>query len=103
MPSQRKGDIAHLKRIVGLDIMSDELGHPFIPFHLDILRALRRVMEKLTRTTFGFRVHCGEIVPIPVRDAAKHGEMEAARSLHLSIVQRCVRAMFRPIFVNGKL
>jgi hypothetical protein len=82
--------------------MSDELGHPFIPFHLDIFRALRRVMEIKTRRTFGFRVHCGEIVPIPVGDVAKHPDMERVRRLHMSVVDRCIKALFATKFAEGE-
>jgi hypothetical protein len=86
-------------------IAADELGHPFIPFHLDIFRAVRRCAEALTGNTFGFRVHCCEILPFPLGDAGKHastsGEMERVRLLHIDIVIKCVRAMFQLTYSRG--
>jgi hypothetical protein len=86
--------------------MADELGHPFIPFHLDVFRAVRRAIEATTGHTFGFRVHCCEILPFPLGEAGKHtsisADMQRVRVKHVGIVVRCLRAMFRNTYCNGE-
>ncbi len=94
-------ELQYLRRIVGFDIMSDELGHPYVPFHLDIFRAIRHAMEDLTGSTFGFRVHCGEIVPIPASELSI--AMEDARQRHVDIVKICLQGILETKFREGTI
>ena len=63
-----------LHRIVGFDIMSDELGFPYVPFYLNVFRLARRLVEDVTGKTFGFRIHAGESVPFPVDESRWGGK-----------------------------
>ena len=58
-----------LRRIVGFDIVSDELGFPYVPFYLNVFRLARRLVEDITKATFGFRIHAGESVPFPTYES----------------------------------
>lgn len=105
--STEKGQ--YLDRVVGFDIMADELGHPFIPFHLDVFRAIRRVKEKVSGCTFGFRVHCCEILPVPLGDISNPSaltssdlDMERVRATHVRVVFQCVSGLFDPSYLNGE-
>ncbi len=132
----RTEDNSCLQRIVGFDIMSDEQGRraacadagcfslwylqdemracapafragfPYIPFHLDLFRAIRKVVESITRRTFGFRIHCGESVPFPLGDvhhlrASTSVDLDRARKLHMAIEEMCVHEIFRRTFRYG--
>jgi hypothetical protein len=93
--------------------MSEEMGYPFIPFHLDVFRAIRVAVEARTKRTFGFRLHCGEDVPFPsvrgsnaeAREKASHmdADVEKARDLHLDIVGDCLRRITSRAFSHGTL
>jgi hypothetical protein len=85
-------------------------GFPYIPFHLDVFRAIRKVVEspRLSGRSFGFRIHCGESVPFPLGDlgeasvrASTTDDLEAARKLHIDIEEMCFTEMFRRTFRNG--
>ncbi len=83
-----------------------QVGFPYIPFHFDVFRAIRRASEKLTGRTFGYRIHCGETVPFPLDDACGMAadtttQLERARKLHVRIEEECVQRMMQPMYNDG--
>eukprot|EP00050_Salpingoeca_kvevrii_P002252 m.189802 g.189802 ORF g.189802 m.189802 type:complete len:1730 (+) comp10571_c0_seq2:2663-7852(+) len=79
-------------RVVGMDEMSDELGHPHCIFNSDGFIDVAREFEAVTGHTFGFRFHFGEGVPHSFsamqsrsRDERQDKKLRKAKDAHMQI------------------
>lgn len=90
--------------LVGLDVVGDEMGYPYIPLTHPTFLSIVRYFRDNGRRTFGMRIHAGESVPRPPSSAfpapsPNPGQrtLQRAFELHMRVLMTSIRMLYEAI------